>query len=168
MHCLTVKESTVVAVDSGLDIFAIRSIVLRRWSGFESRASCLPSGPSNRRSLRSNGSLRSGSPSSSLLPSVPTARRPLLHFVSFVPLYRFRGVDELSQVPRYPSVHVPCSMTSVEPGSGPGVAFRFRDSVGLDIVYAAQSHGPRTRCLRFTMGSPLRCKTRFRLCFPRL
>lgn len=65
-------------------------------------------------------------------------------------------------------MHVPCSMTSVEPGSGPVLPSAFPDGVGLDILYAARSHGPHTHCLRFTMGSPLRCKTRFRLCFPRL
>jgi len=36
------------------------------------------------------------------------------------------------------------------------------------ILYAAQSHGPHARCLRFVLRSPLRRKTRFRLCLAAL
>lgn len=52
-------------------------------------------------------------------------------------------------------MRVPCSMTSAEPGSRPVLPSAFPDSVGLDIVYAARSHGPHTHCLRFALGSPL-------------
>jgi len=66
--------------------------------------------------------------------------------------------------PGIPSVHVPCSLTSVRASLWSGVAFHLPDGVGLErFLYAAQSHGPRTRCLRFAFGSPLQRKTRFRM-----
>ena len=80
------------------------------------------------------------------------------------------GGDRASQVPGKPLVHMPCSRTPeglLESGhyDSRNTAFRNLDRVGsLDYGnFGAESHGLRTRCLRFAgWVTPPPRKTRFR------
>ena len=107
--------------------------------------------------LPSTGSLRAGSPASSVLWVTPTSERPSRR-ASFP---SHSGTPILGRHPDLPGswgtpVHVPCSPTPAEPqrqvSQRFGLAFRNWNNVGLchNTSFGAVLHGPYTRCPRFT------------------